>query len=230
MANTKFNFSPQLNCQHNPKENTHQSEVLRNRGKQVKILTNPFFRYNYFIACYNTNYNMINSTKLAFIKPNRFYYKLYPILDLQNLVFTILCLFIPYFNLLLLSILITLYVIYEIGNRTYKANLQLIKDPFARMIYHPELCEHFNCMNKFLDLPKDIIKHPEAKIRENADGRVPFMIYNQNFKKMFNDFSKHRKIHLSNLLTGMLVTCFSYYYLYERLGILDHQLILGMLE
>lgn len=73
---------------------------VRFRGRKIKLKSNPIFKYNYFIACYNTHYNKVNGISLPKIPRNRFYYTIFPILRVRYLVISFALNFIPYFNII----------------------------------------------------------------------------------------------------------------------------------
>ncbi|CAG9320968.1 unnamed protein product [Blepharisma stoltei] len=189
-------------------------ENIRFRGRAIKLKSNPLFRFNYFAACYNTNYNMVNGVRFKNIQRNRFYYWLYPLFRVRYIVVSLALSFVPFFNLLWLLILIALWGIYEKGHRVYKDNRKQVENPFERMVYNPEMCEKYRCMNKFLEVPVEYIQNEEIKASVR-DGRVQIMIYNDKFKAMFYGFTKYRWIHITHICLSISIILADYLLLYH---------------
>lgn len=83
-----------------------------------------------------------------------------------------------------------MWFIYEKGNRVYKQNRKKVPNPLQRMIYDPEICEKYRCMNKFFEVPAEFMSEERKATQRN--GRVLFMVYNNKFKGMFYGFPKYR--------------------------------------
>lgn len=186
------------------------------RGKQIKLMSNPIFRCNYFLACYNSPHNQINGISLKRLPKNRFYYKVYPLLGLKYFLIHLLLDFVPYLNILWSILLITMWIIYEKASVVYNTNSKRLDSPLKRMIYDPDLCKRFKCMNKFLEVPSSFLLESNE---ENLANRVTVMIYNDSFRKMYSQFPCYRYLHMLHMLFSIFIMVLSYCWLYGALGI-----------
>ncbi|CAG9322217.1 unnamed protein product [Blepharisma stoltei] len=189
-------------------------ENVRFKGRPIQLKCNPIFRFNYFAACYNTNYNMVNGVRFQNIKRNKFYYWLYPIFRVRYLVINLSLSFVPFFNFIWLIMLCAMWWIYERGYKIYKENRGKIENPFQRMVYNPEMCEKYRCMNKFLEISPNYSQTEESKVSQR-DGRVQIMIYNDKFKSMFYGFTKYRWIHIIHICLSVSIILANYLFLYS---------------
>ena len=79
---------------------TYDPEQTTFKGKKIKLKTNPIFRNNYFLMCYNTSYNRVNGVHLTRLPRNRPYYFLFPILSIKFFFIHVILGFIPYIHIL----------------------------------------------------------------------------------------------------------------------------------
>ena len=186
------------------------------RGKQIELKSNPIFRCNYFLMCYNASINKINGISLSLLPRNRIYYSLYPILGLQYLLLHLLLNCIPYVNLVWSIFLISMWIIYERAHIIYRSNNRKISNPLKRMIYNPDLCKRYRCMNKFLEVPSSILG--DISVEGNTE-KISIMIYNDNFRKMHSQFPYYRYLHLFHIMLSILLIFLSYVCFNKALGI-----------
>jgi hypothetical protein len=182
------------------------------RGKQIKLKINPIFRYNYFITCYNFESNKVNSITLSTLPRNKLYYFFYPLLQPKYLLIHLIFDFIPYFNIIWLAFLIFMWVIYERARVVYNSNKKLVKDPLSKMIFDPEICFRYRCMNKFLEIPLR-----PGTINTEREERITIMVYNQNFKKIFTQFPIFRYLHVFHMTISAFIIVMCYVWVYHAL-------------
>ena len=188
------------------------------KGQRIKLKTNPIFRNNYFLMCYNTSYNKVNGIPLTKLPRNRLYYFLFPVLSIKYFFLQVALAFIPYLNILWACLLIFMWVVYERAFLVYRNNRKKVANPFAKMIYEPNLCKLYKCMNKFLEIPTRFLDFQESQ-QAITSTRATIMIYNQNFKKMHTQFPNYRYLHIGHLVFCIFVILISYFWLYRILGI-----------
>ena len=193
-----------------------ESQNVIFKGKQIKLKSNPIFRCNYFLMCYNASINKINGVSLPLLPRNRIYYCLYPILGIKYLLLHLLLNCIPYVNLVWSIFLIFMWVLYERADVVYRSNNRKVSNPWKRMIYKPDLCKRYRCMNKFLEVPSSILG--DISVESNTE-KISIMIYNDNFKKMYSQFPYYRYLHLFHILFCILIIVLSYIWLNKALGI-----------
>ena len=184
------------------------------RGRQIKLKINPIFRYNYFITCYNFQSNQVNSITLRMLPRNRLYYCCYPVLQPKFLLLHLIFDFIPYFNIFWTFFSIFMWMIYEKARFVYNKNKELVDNPLSKMIYDPEICFRYRCMNKFLEIPLRV-----GTLNSDREERITIMVYNQNFKKIFTQFPLYRYLHLLHILICTFTILVCYLWLYPILTI-----------
>lgn len=198
---------------------TQVANHLQSRGRQTRVRNNPISRHNYFIVCYNTDYHMVNGIRLQRIGRNKLYEALFPLLNKKYILLLILLYIFPIFNTIMLAFILALWIIYEKALKIYRRNRTLISDPFENMIYSPEACKRYRCMNKFFALPERIIntfyQYGLRDIdRRRRQGTVLFMIYNDTFKKSYEEFPKYRRYHILHFILALTMNVIAYSALY----------------
>ena len=196
---------------------TFDPQTVSHTGKHIKLKLNPIFRYNYFLMCYNTSFNKINGITLKRLPRNKIYYYLYPILGIKYFLLQFALALTPYINLIWSIFLIFMWAIYERAHLVYSSNAKLLKNPLKKMIYDPELCSKYKCMNKFLEIPAEFIGIRNT--RAGGNQRIKIMIYNNNFKKMYSQFPNYRYLHIFHILFCIFIIILSYIWIYDALGI-----------
>jgi len=184
------------------------------RGKEIKLKLNPIFRLNYFITCYNFQNNKVNSITLKILPRNKLYYFCYPILQPKYLILHFILDFIPYFNILWVFFLIFMWVVYEKARVVYESNKKLVRNPLRKMIFDPEICFRYKCMNKFLE-----IRVRGSSLNPETEDRITVMVYNASFKKNFTQFPFYRYLHLFHILVCTVIIVFCYLWIYQALDI-----------
>ncbi|OMJ76364.1 hypothetical protein SteCoe_24261 [Stentor coeruleus] len=190
------------------------------RGKRIKIKSNPIFRNNYFLKCYNTSYNRVNGIKLKSLPRNRLYYFLFPTLSIKYIFLHFVLAFLPYVNIVWCCILLILWIIYERAAWVYRKNRKKIRNPFINMIYKPDLCKIYKCMNKFLEVPIGFLTFRASELHTTPDS-ITIMIYNDNFKKMHTNFPYYRYFHIAHVFLCLSISLLCYIWLYSAVGA-DH--------
>lgn len=196
---------------------TFDPSQITPRGKKIKLKLNPIFRNNYFLKCYNTSYNRINGVKLNRLPRNRLYYLLFPALNIKFCFVHFILALIPYVNFVWCSLLLILWVIYEKAAWVYRKNVKKVKNPFANMIYKPDLCKTYRCMNKFLEVPIGFLTFTTSELYTTPDT-VTIMIYNDNFKKMHTHFPYYRYFHIIHFFICACIILVCYLWLYKVVG------------
>lgn len=197
-----------------PSHTLKTSRKSISRGKQIKLKLNPIFRYNYFVVCYNSSFNQINGIKLNRVPRNKIYYNCYPILQGKYILLHIILDIIPYINVLWAIFLMFMWLVYERAYSGYRVNVKKLMDPFKKMVFCPELCEKFKCMNKFIEIPVG------ENERCTANGNsMTVMIYNERFKKMMTRFPYYRFLHMFHIFVCTLLIVISYLIVYGAIGI-----------
>lgn len=206
------------------------------------ILINPVDKYNFVIDQYNKDYNTIDDVKLEKIQFESVYYFGF-IIENGICSFLILFLAIPspflIFNKFILTnsnsdnvifVILSIYfcmisfiafltlIIYINARRIYKKNHILIRNPFMRMIFLPELCRLLNVNNKHFQLKEsDLVifnfsESQKAKlIKDEQVGKYRFMIYDQHFVDFYSELS-NTSLFLRHLL--WLLSSIGVYFLY----------------
>lgn len=184
------------------------------RGKAIKLKINPIFRYNYLVTCYNFKNNKVNSITLQLLPRNKLYYLCYPVLQTKFLFLHLILDLIPYFNILWVVFLIFMWIVYERARSVFEANKKLVKNPLRKMIFDPEICFRYKCMNKFLEIPVR-----GSSLNPATEDRITVMVYNQSFKKIFTQFPLYRYLHLFHILVCTFIIAFCYLWIYQVLDI-----------
>lgn len=208
------------------------------------ILTNPVEKYNFVIDQYDKEYNKINNIELKRIPLDRIYYHGYimengicsfliiffvipstflafnkliiPNIYTNDIIFYILSIyFSSIFFLALLTIIIYLY-----AKKVYNDNHLLVRNPFMKMIFLPELCRLLNVINKHFQINEEEIKIfnfseiQKNNIKEhNIDNKYRFMIYDQNFVDYYSELG-NLKLLLKHVLwvLASIAIYFSYFF------------------
>jgi hypothetical protein len=187
------------------------------RGRVVRVHKNPISKYNYVMLCHNTNYNRVSTHSLPLLPRSRIYERCFPLLRLKYCVALILLGLCPLLNLCGCLLLLFLWLHYERAGVVVRANARLVPNPFARMVYYPDLCEHFGVMNKFLSLRLEYFLTLDIQVEltsRTSDGFVHFMAYNDAFVAQYSMFSRFRWLHLVQLVQMSVMSALSYYYIY----------------
>ena len=196
----------------------HDPEQITSKGKTIKIKSNPIFRNNYFIICYNSAYNKVDGISMKRLPRNKLYYFCFPILSIKYFFLQVIFAFIPYFNILWALFLIFMWIIYERAYSVYRENTKKVRNPFAKMVFESEQCKFYKCMNKFLEVPADFLIFHDS-LRAATSERVTIMIYNENFRKMQTQFPIYRYLHIGHVILSTFIILISYFLLYSALAI-----------
>ena len=70
------------------------------RGKPIKLQSNPIFRCNYFLLCYNSLHKKPSGIELKKLPRSKIYNFCYPVLGIKYLLLQLILDFIPYINIL----------------------------------------------------------------------------------------------------------------------------------
>jgi hypothetical protein len=183
------------------------------------IFTNPLQKYNYFIENYNIDYNIVNQKRLNPICCEKLYSNLF-ILQMRwihyIIIFGVMPMILYLFKLFFLKasglyfIIITVYlsliftitsftlILFLVGKRTYKLNYKLVKNPFIQMIYHSDVCRMLKVNNQKVEFNTEDLSQLNLtqnqismiKSRPIYNGKVKFMIYDQNFVDLYSEIEK----------------------------------------
>lgn len=210
--------SPPLIDTHEVSIATYDPYQTTFKGKKIKLQSNPIFRNNYFLMCYNTSYNKVNGITLEKLPRNKLYYTFFPILQPKFFLLHLLLSFIPYFNILWGLFLLFMWAVYEKASRVYSRNKAKVPNPLIRMVFAPDLCKIYKSMNKFLEVPAQSLIFEDSQ-HSYPTTRVTIMIYNENFKKMQTHFHIYRYLHLLHLCICIILVLIAYFLLYKAFGL-----------
>lgn len=211
------------------------------------ILTNPVEKYNFVIDQYNKDYNIIDNLKLEKIRFDSIYNLGYilengicsflilylaipsPLLiinkffltqsNTNNVIFYILSI---YFSMIIFLAFLTL-VIYMNARKVFNKNQNLVRNPFMRMIFLPELCRLLNVINKHFHLKETELSifnfnefQKEKLPKDELDGKYKFMIYDQNFVDYYSELRNTSLFlrHLFWLLISLAIYTVYYFFIY----------------
>ena len=187
-------------------------------GRQIHSPHDPISQYNLVVTCYNTKHHQLSGQRLESLPPSRVYSVLYRYTRLRCLPLLLVLFLVPVLNLVTVMLIAAVWMLHERALRVHAKNQQHVPNPFENMLFGPQVCSYYRCNNKFLNLETRLC--PSAlHTRTNAQGLVPVMFYNEQFRRYFFGFERKRWRFLLQMLTGVLLCILCLMVLYPLVGL-----------
>lgn len=174
------------------------------------ILNDPLGCYNYFIDCYNKPENRVAETMILRPLPdNKVYHLVWSVINsfYHRCFLYILALFFPLVGLAILSILLYTLAYFYRCRKISEDNAGKVSNPLQNMILCPEICNQNGSSIVFyeievaqlasLPLPEQAKQQLKGKVYE---GKVRFMVYNQEFASFYTDFEMFGRLLVSIII------------------------------
>jgi len=171
--------------------------------------------YNHVVQSYNIEGNRIFDFYMEPMTTSAAYSLLWRIIAHPcSLLLFLIAIITPGLGIILYVWLLAGVILYLVGLYTYGKNKETVVDPFANMVFCPDLCRTNKVVNRFYEIQgkdlggfsfnEEVMKQLKGK---EFRGEIKFMIYDSKLWGYFYNYPKHKLKHIMTLLvgTGMLV-------------------------
>ena len=146
-------------------------------SEELLIDNNPISQYNFFVRNYNLSYNKIKNQEMKQVNSENNFKKIYWI-QTKWWIYVILNMLIPpiiviinnfafslaawgtiivLYYVVVSSINIYSYYLWEEGRTVFLKNKILVPNPFERMVYNPTICKYSNVNNEHYEIDQECI-------------------------------------------------------------------------
>ena len=198
-------------------------------GEQIKRRYDPISRYNKVVENYN---DPINREKEIYLKKacSVFFYRCWIILQLKIVLCFLFIYVIPYLNVLTFLMNLLTLIVQESAIRVANSNQRRMEDPFQHMVYSPIMCERYSAPYLYFEVDEEQLESfrflPEVKAnlkarQRNYEGKIMFMVYNNEFLAWYHNIKKSRCICLTHLILNLTLFLIMQYFVYDYFLCLD---------